>query len=80
VILFFATNTNNKYSSQTLQVWLPDAAADTSQASNQHKHKASPYTDVPMKGKVIATISDGDFVSLYSALPQQPCGGVNIRQ
>ncbi|KAF5827568.1 hypothetical protein DUNSADRAFT_420, partial [Dunaliella salina] len=56
-------------------VWVPEAMADTSSGGNMHKHKASPYTGSELRGKVIATITNGNLVSLYSALPQQPCGG-----
>jgi len=61
-------------------VWLPESSADTSTSGNMHKHKASPYTDVQLKGKVIATFADGNLVSLYSALPKQPCGALVQRQ
>uniref|UniRef100_A0A7S3QQ76 allantoinase n=1 Tax=Dunaliella tertiolecta TaxID=3047 RepID=A0A7S3QQ76_DUNTE len=57
-----------------LTVWVPEADADTSSGGNMHQHKASPYTGAQLKGKVIATIANGNLVSLYSALPQQPCG------
>eukprot|EP00983_Pelagomonas_calceolata_P064470 1148146-Pelagomonas_calceolata.AAC.1 len=59
---------------QCVQVWVPEADADTSSGGNMHQHKASPYTGAQLKGKVIATIANGNLVSLYSALPQQPCG------
>lgn len=46
----------------SLQVWDPEAGADTSAAHNQHKHKLSPYTDMPLKGKVLATFVQGHKV------------------
>jgi len=63
----------------TPQVWLPEASVDTSTLGNMHKHKASPYTGTDLKGKVIATISDGNLVSLYGSLPKQPCGELVTR-
>lgn len=43
-------------------MWNPEAAADTSTAHNQHKHKLTPYQDMPLKGKVLATYVNGHKV------------------
>ena len=45
-----------------LQVWDPEALADTSLEGNQHKHKVTPYADMPLKGKVLATYVGGHRV------------------
>lgn len=44
------------------QVWDPEAAADTSAGHNRHQHKVSPYTDMPLKGQVLATFVKGHKV------------------
>ncbi|KAJ9522783.1 hypothetical protein QJQ45_019804 [Haematococcus lacustris] len=45
-----------------IMVWEPESPADTSIAANQHKHKLTPYTDLPLLGKVVGTIVQGHFV------------------
>lgn len=45
-----------------LQVWDPEAKADTSPQHNQHRHKLTPYGDLPLKGKVVATYVAGHKV------------------
>jgi hypothetical protein len=64
-----------------LQVWSPEAAADTSAAHNQHRHKLTPYGDLALKGKVLATYVAGHKVfdeqqGVYSGR----CGGVIRRK
>lgn len=46
-----------------LQVWDPEAKADTSVQHNQHRHKLTPYGALPLKGKVLATYVSGHKVS-----------------
>lgn len=43
-------------------VWDPEADADTSTIHNRHQHKLSPYTDMKLKGKVLATFVGGHKV------------------
>jgi hypothetical protein len=45
-----------------LQVWDPDTLADTSAGHNRHQHKLSPYTDMKLKGRVLATFVRGHKV------------------
>ncbi|KAF6265397.1 allantoinase [Scenedesmus sp. NREL 46B-D3] len=45
-----------------LVVWDPEAAADTSVGHNRHQHKLSPYTDMKLKGRVLATFVKGHKV------------------
>uniref|UniRef100_A0A7S0S525 allantoinase n=1 Tax=Chlamydomonas leiostraca TaxID=1034604 RepID=A0A7S0S525_9CHLO len=56
-------------------VWEPEHAANTSVSANQHRHKISPYTNLPLQGKTIATVVQGHFVHLLGSLTKQPCGG-----
>ena len=49
-----------------LQVWNPNELADTSRDSLNHKHKLTPYQDMKLKGKVVATYADGQQVSSIS--------------
>ena len=43
-------------------MWDPEATANTSAEHNQHKHKLTPYGDMPLKGKVLATYVNGHKV------------------
>lgn len=45
-----------------LQVWDPEALANTSLGHNRHQHKLSPYTDMQLKGGVLATFVRGHKV------------------
>jgi allantoinase len=52
-------------------IWDPDKIVDTSLKCIQHKHKATPYSDLPMHGSVLQTYvngqlvyGDGEFLSL----------------
>ena len=45
------------------QVWDPNELADTSRDSLNHKHKLTPYQDMKLNGKVVATFVDGQQVS-----------------
>jgi hypothetical protein len=58
----------------TAQVWEPESPANTSTALNHHRHKLSPYTDMPLKGRVIATVVQGHFVALLDAVSKHACG------
>jgi hypothetical protein len=46
----------------TKQVWDPESIANTTLEANQHKHKVTPYADMPLKGKVLATFVGGHKV------------------
>ena len=48
------------------QVWNPNELADTSRNSLNHKHKLTPYQDMKLNGKVVATYVDGQQVSAIS--------------
>lgn len=52
------------------QVWDPEALADTSIESLQHRHKLSPYTGLPLHGRVAATFVRGHQV--FSATAKKP--------
>lgn len=43
-------------------VWSPESTANTSKDALYHKHKMSPYTDLEIRGKVIATFVRGSLV------------------
>ena len=61
--------------SDFLQVWDPDALADTSIAAIQHKNRCSPYTDLHLYGKVLATFVEGQMVhNAKQGLSQNTCG------
>ncbi|KAK9906326.1 hypothetical protein WJX75_000004 [Coccomyxa subellipsoidea] len=51
-------------------VWDPEALADTSIESLQHRHKLSPYTGLPLHGRVAATFVRGHQV--FSASAKKP--------
>ncbi|KAJ9522481.1 hypothetical protein QJQ45_008226 [Haematococcus lacustris] len=57
-----------------IMVWEPESPADTSIAANQHKHKLTPYTDLPLLGKVVGTIVQGHFVFMSGAMSPTACG------
>lgn len=59
-----------------LVVWAPDEAADTSPAALQHRHKGTtPYRDVKLKGKVLATYVRGSLVfSAEAGVAPAACG------
>lgn len=40
-------------------VWAPERAADTSTAALQHRHKVTPYADMRLAGRVLATYVRG---------------------
>ena len=61
-------------------MWEPEKAADTSVASNKHLHKLSPYTDMQLKGKVLATVVGGRMIHMFGVLSKRPCGAVIDRQ
>lgn len=42
-----------------LVVWAPERPADTSAATLQHRHKVTPYADLPLPGRVLATYVRG---------------------
>ena len=57
-----------------LVVWDPEGLADTSEKSNQHRHKTSPYTDAKLYGKVLSTIVNGNVMHLFGIVQYRPCG------
>lgn len=59
-----------------LQVWEPESPANTTASANLHTHKLSPYTDMPLSGKVLATIVGGDLSALFGNTNKQPCGSL----
>ncbi len=61
------------------QVWEPEALANTTTAANLHKHKLSPYTDMQLYGKVVATVVRGELTYMYGNLNKQPCGSLMKR-
>lgn len=59
------------------QVWDPDMLADTSRESLLHKHKLTPYQDMKLKGKVLATFVSGHQVGTRPA-GLAPCRPIAI--
>lgn len=60
-------------------MWEPEALANTTTAANLHKHKLSPYTDMQLYGKVVATVVRGELTYMYGNLNKQPCGSLMKR-
>jgi allantoinase len=65
-----------------LQVWDPEALADTSEAALQHRHKLTPYEDMELHGRVEATFVRGHqvFTSAKLLPKHQVCGKKVLRQ
>lgn len=64
-----------------LVVWDPDTLADTSPGSIQHKNPCSPYTDLPLYGKVLATFVRGQMIyEAKQGLSRNICGKLISRQ
>ncbi|KAG2443328.1 hypothetical protein HYH02_009394 [Chlamydomonas schloesseri] len=63
-----------------LVVFEPGSPANTSVAVNLHTHKLSPYTDVPLKGKVVAAVVGGELTSMYGHLNKKPCGRLQLKR
>lgn len=62
-------------------MWDPEAAADTSVQANQHRHKLTPYSDLPLNGKVWATYVGGHKVfGEREGVFRGTCGGVIRRK
>ncbi|PNH11261.1 putative allantoinase 1 [Tetrabaena socialis] len=61
-------------------VWEPHSAANTSTALNRHRHRLSPYTDLPLKGKVVATVVGGELTALFGKINTKPCGSLVLRR
>ena len=67
-----------------LQVWDPEALADTSTAGLYHHHKLTPYADRKLHGRVVATFVRGHQVfaapgqGLGSELPHGAGAGVGL--
>lgn len=57
-----------------LVVFDPEGDANTGKANNHHRHKITPYEDLPLKGQVKATIVNGHFVSLFGRMGREACG------
>lgn len=57
-------------------VWSPEAAADTSPAALQHKHKVTPYAGEPLLGRVLATFVRGQqvFADGKGGVAGEACG------
>ena len=56
-------------------VWSPELLADTSPAALQHRHKVSPYADMQLRGRVLATFVAGSQVfGEQQGLSAQACG------
>ncbi len=63
------------------QVWDPEAAADTSTEGNHHKHKLTPYKDMDLRGKVLATFVRGHQVfDAVKGVAPAVCGGPVTRK
>lgn len=63
-------------------MWDPEALADTSEEALQHRHKLTPYTGLPLHGRVAATFVRGQQVFSAAAkkpLTQQVCGKSVLR-
>ncbi|CAL8462109.1 g1640 [Coccomyxa elongata] len=63
-------------------VWDPEALADTSEEALQHRHKLTPYTGLPLHGRVAATFVRGHQVFSAAAkkpLAPQVCGKPVLR-
>ncbi len=58
----------------------PASPANTSVEFNLHTHKLSPYTDVPLKGKVVAAVVGGELTSMYGHLNKKPCGQLQLKR
>lgn len=64
-----------------MQVWDPEAAADTSVAANRHQHKLSPYNDMQLQGRVLATFVRGHKVfDAGAGVFEGVCGSVVRRK
>ena len=64
-----------------LQVWDPESLADTSVGFMQHKNPCSPYTSLPLYGKVLATFVEGQMVfDSQLGLSKNTCGKLISRQ
>jgi allantoinase len=64
-----------------MQVWEPEAAADTSPHHNRHQHKLTPYAGMALKGKVLATYVNGHKVfDAAQGVFQGTCGRVLRRK
>ncbi len=64
-----------------LQVWDPESLADTSVGFMQHKNPCSPYTSLPVYGKVLATFVEGQMVfDSQLGLSRNTCGKLISRQ
>ena len=64
-----------------MQVWDPDAVADTSVASMKHKNPCSPYGGLALQGKVLATYVKGQLVfNAENGVSKNTCGNLICRQ
>ncbi|PNH11170.1 Allantoinase [Tetrabaena socialis] len=61
-------------------VWEPHSAANTSTALNRHRHRLSPYTDLPLMGKVVATVVGGELTALFGNINTKPCGSLVLKR
>ena len=60
-----------------LVVWRPDARTET--AAVFHRQPGSPYEDLPLVGRVVATVLRGRTVFRENAPPLATCGQVILR-
>ena len=59
-----------------MQVWDSAALADTAVSSMQHKNPCSPYNDLQLYGKVLATVVEGQVVyDSQQGLSRNTCAG-----
>jgi allantoinase len=61
-------------------VWDAEAEADTSRAALQHKHKATPYEGLRLKGRVVATFVRGSMVFGNGDVAEEACGRPVLRK
>ena len=60
-------------------MWDPEASADTSRGALYHKHKITPYADLPLKGRVLATYVRGSQVfDAGKGVARDVCGMVQL--
>lgn len=62
-----------------LVVWDPESSVDTSPKAIYHKHKASPYSDMEMNGKVLRTYVSGELVFQDGEFPALNQGKILLK-
>merc|ERR1711976_403533 len=62
-------------------VWEPEQLANTTRSALFHKHKLTPYQDMKLHGKVLATFVAGQQVYDHSkGVSSTPCGSLALKQ